>query len=113
MRDDGTLDWTIRTEPLAADLHPVGTRAEGFVTAEAYREHLTLNSSLTPDKIATRTEAYRQQLDHGLLKVIAGLLGIPLGQLIDRDAAHRTALAEAEAAQQREVAERERQLSSR
>jgi hypothetical protein len=113
MRDDGTLDWTIRTEPLAADLHPVGTRAEGFVTAEAYREHLTLNSSLTPDKIATRTEAYRQQLDHGLLKVIAGLLGIPLGQLIDRDAAHRTALAEAEAAKQREVAERERQLSSR
>lgn len=111
VRDDGTLDWTIRTEPLASDLRPIGTRAEGFVTAEGYREHLTLNSSLTPEKITTRTEAYRQQIDHALLKVIAGLLGVPLGQLKDRDAAHRTALAEAEANRQREIAERERQLA--
>jgi len=111
MRDDGTLDWTIRTEPLAADLRPNGTRAEGFVTAEAYREHLTLNSSLTPDKIATRTEVYRQQLDHALNKIIAGLLGVPLGQLKDRDAARRTALAEAEADKQRQIAERERRLA--
>ncbi|MFZ4765553.1 MAG: toll/interleukin-1 receptor domain-containing protein [Roseimicrobium sp.] len=95
--EDGTIDWTIRTEPLAADLRPVGTRAEGFVTAEAYREYLALNSSLTPDKIATRTEAYRQQLDHALFKTIAGLLAVPLGRLKDRDAAHRTTLAEAEA----------------
>ena len=34
------LDWTARTEPLAADLRPGGMRAEGFVSAEAYREHL-------------------------------------------------------------------------
>ena len=104
VRGDGTLDWTIRTEPLASDLRPNGARAEGFVTAEAYREHLTLNSSLTPDKIATRTDAYRHQLDHALIKVIAGLLGVPLGQLVDRDAAHRAELlrrAEAEAARLR------------
>lgn len=111
VREDGTLDWTIQTEPLAADLRPIGTRAEGFVTAEAYREHLTLNSSLTSDKIATRTEAYRQQLDHALIKVIAGLLGVALGTLKDRDAAHRTALAEAEAAKQRQIAEKERKLA--
>ncbi len=98
VREDGTLDWTVRTEPLAADLRPVGTRAEGFVTAEAYREYLTLNSSLTPEKIAARTEAYRQQLDHALIKVAAGLLGVPLGQLIDRDAAHRAELSRKELA---------------
>lgn len=101
VREDGTLDWIIGTEPTAADLRPVGTRAEGFVTAEAYREHLTLNSSLTPDKIAARTEAYRQQLDHAVSKVTAGLLGVPLGQLKDRDAAHRAALAEAATARLR------------
>jgi hypothetical protein len=34
----GTIDWSARTEPTAADLRPGGTRAEGFVTADAYRE---------------------------------------------------------------------------
>lgn len=91
--DDGTLDWTIRTEPLAADLRPNGTRAEGFVTAEAYREHLKLNSNLTPDQIAAHAEAYRQQLDHALLKVIAGLLGVSVRRLEDRSIAHRVACA--------------------
>jgi hypothetical protein len=111
VRQDGSIDWTARTEPTAADLRPGGTRAEGFVAAEAYRAHLTLNSSLTPDNIASRAEAYRHQLHNGLLKIIAGLLGVHLGQLIDRDAANRTALAEAEASRQRQIAERERQLA--
>ncbi len=98
VRDDGTLDWTLRTEPFAADLRPLGTRAEGFNNAEAYREHLTLNSSLAPDKIALRTESYRSHLDRGFLRVVAGLLGLPLGQLADREAAHRAELAEIELA---------------
>lgn len=111
VRDDGTLDWTTRTEPTAADLRAPGTRAEGFVTAEGYRENLTLYSSLAADNISALTETYRRQLDHALLKVIAGLLGVALGTLKDRDAAHRTTLAEAEAAKQREIAERERSLA--
>lgn len=110
-RADGTLDWSARTEPLAADLRPNGMRAEGFVTAEAYREHLTQTSSHGPERIATLSEKYRQQLNQGLLKVIAGLLGVPLGQLINRDAAHRAAQAEKEAERQREIAERERLLA--
>ncbi|MBX7209689.1 MAG: TIR domain-containing protein [Verrucomicrobiaceae bacterium] len=113
VREDGTLDWTIRTEPLAADLRPVGTRAEGFVTAEAYREHLTLNSSLTPEKIAARTDSYRHQLEHSLIKVIAGLLGVPLGQLVDRDAAHRAELAKQELARAEAEAARLRALNER
>ena len=113
MREDGRLDWTVRTEPLAADLRPIGTRAEGFVTAEAYREYLTLNSSHAPEKIATLTEAYRQRLDQSLLKVIAGLLGVPLGQLIDRDAVHRADLAKKELARSQAEAARLRTFSHR
>lgn len=113
VRDDGTLDWTIRTEPLAADLRPNGTRAEGFVTAEAYREHLTLNSSLTSEKIATRTEAYRQQLDLALIKIIAGLLGVALGTLKDRDAAHRAELSKQELDRAEAEASRLRALNRR
>jgi len=93
---DGTIDWTSRTEPLAADLRPGGMRAEGFVSADAYREHLTLHSALTREKIAALAEAYHERLEHGILKVIAGLLGVTLGQLAERDAAHRAELARKE-----------------
>ena len=113
MREDGTIDWTIRTEPLAADLRPVGTRAEGFVTAEAYREYLNFNSSFTKEKITTLTEAYRQRLDQSVLKVIAGLLGVPLGQLVDRDAAHRADLAKKELERSQAEAARLRTFSHR
>jgi hypothetical protein len=97
VKTDGALDWTARTEPLAADLRPGGMRAEGFVNADGYREHLTLNSALATDKIRELAEAYHARLELGLLKVIAGLLGVPLSQLTERDAAHRAALAEKEA----------------
>jgi WD40 repeat protein len=97
-RQDGTVDWKIRTEPLAADLRPGGTRAEGFVTPEAYREHLTLHSSLSIDRIAAITDEYRKRLENGLLKVIAGLLGVELGRLRNRDAAYRAENAERERA---------------
>ena len=109
--NDGSIDWTARTEPLAADLRPGGVRAEGFVTAEAYREHLALNSSLPTDKIISLVEAYRQRIDQALLKVIAGLLGVALGTLVNRDAAYLATLAEAKAERQRQIAERERQLA--
>lgn len=108
---DGCIDWKARTEPLAADLRPNGIRAEGFVTAEAYREHLTRTSSLTPERIAALAEEYRQRLEQGLFKVIAGLLGLPLFMLVNRDAAHRAALAEKEVQTQREIAEREKKLA--
>ncbi|MHA3772937.1 toll/interleukin-1 receptor domain-containing protein [Verrucomicrobiota bacterium sgz303538] len=108
MRGDGIVDWSACAEPLAADLRPGGMRAEGFITADAYREHLTLNSALAAEKISALTEAYRARLDLGLLKVVAGLLGTPLSELTKRDAAHRAAMAEKELTRQREIAERER-----
>lgn len=109
----GALDWSARTEPLAADLRPSGARAEGFVTAEAYRAHLTLVSSHPPEKIARLADAYREVLDRGLLKVIAGLLGVSLDDLIKRDAAHRAALAQRELARAEAEASRLRALNRR
>ena len=109
----GIIDWSSRTEPIAADLRPAGTRAEGYVTAEAYREYLTFNSSHAPERITALTDAYRQRLDHGLLKIIAGLLGVALGTLVDRDAAHRAELARKELSRAEAEATRLRKFSRR
>lgn len=110
VREDGTLDWTVPAEPTAADLRSNG-RAEGFVSAEACREHYTSKSGLSPEQIAAFTDEYRKRLERGKLRVIAGLLGVSPGQLNERDAAYRIALAEAEVDKQREIAERERRLA--
>ncbi|MGO8697050.1 MAG: toll/interleukin-1 receptor domain-containing protein [Limisphaerales bacterium] len=105
------IDWEKRTEPLAADLRPQGRRAEGFTSAAAYKEYLTLHTSLDAEKIESYTKAYGEQLERCRLKIIAGVLGIALSQLEDRDARHRAALAEKEAQRQKEIADRERTLA--
>jgi len=110
MGDDGILDWQLRAEPTAADLRSNG-RAEGFVSAEACREHYTSKSGLSPEQIAAFTDEYCKRLERGKLRIIAGLLGVSPGQLKERDTAYRIALAEAEADKQREIADRERQLA--
>lgn len=112
-KTDGAIDWTARTEPLAADLRPGGMRAEGFVSADAYREHLTLHSALPPEKIAAYTEAYRARLELGLLKIVAGLLGVPLSQLTERDAAYRAEVARQELARAEAEAHRLRNFNRR
>ena len=105
------IDWTARTEPLAADLRPHGHRAEGFTSAAAYKEHLKFHSSFPPEKIDELAAHYGEQLEHARLKIIAGILGIPLSQLVDRDALHRAKQAEQEAQRQKEIADRERALA--
>ncbi|MDF1812304.1 MAG: TIR domain-containing protein [Verrucomicrobiales bacterium] len=75
--------------PLAADFRlPDGS--EGFTSAEAYR--LQLNN--LPKREAERlAEAYEAQLQLMKLKIIAGVLGVPLETLRDRDKAWQLQLA--------------------
>jgi hypothetical protein len=39
-RADGCVDWSQRTEPIAADVRPEGRPAQGWTTGAAYRESL-------------------------------------------------------------------------
>ncbi len=84
---DGRVDWTRRTEPIAADVRPDGRPGQGFTTGAAYREALQLAGKLSPPEIARVVRAYEDRLHLAKLKVIAGALGVPLGLLTERDKA--------------------------
>jgi WD40 repeat protein len=82
-----------RTEPIAADFR-LDDATQGWTSPEAYRQALSAESSLTPAQKSAAVEAYRKKCELMKLKIIAGLLGVPLGDLTKRDAAYQLALAQ-------------------
>ncbi len=90
------LSTTLRAEPIAADFRlPDGT--QGWTTPGAYRE--VLQAQRLPEKeIQAHITAYAQQQHLMLLKIVAGVLGVPLGILTKRDQAHQLALQKKRAA---------------
>jgi WD40 repeat protein len=89
---DGALDATRAVEPIAADFRlPDGH--EGFTSAEAYRLALARDGALDKREAKARADAYALHLQLMKLKVIAGVLGVPLEELRDRDQAYRLELA--------------------
>ena len=85
MGNDGRIDWTARTEPIAADARPGGQPVQGWTTGAAYREHLEQEGQLRADIIQRQVSDYEKRLELAKLKVIAGALGVPLGELTQRD----------------------------
>lgn len=78
-------------EPIAADfrINNNGKPEQGFTTPAAYREYLKKNSELNNKEIAKKVDSYQQQIHLMLLKIIAGILGVPLGDLTQRDKAYQ------------------------
>ncbi|MGQ8366545.1 toll/interleukin-1 receptor domain-containing protein [Glaciecola sp. 1036] len=76
-----------RAEPIAADfrINNDGKPEQGFTTPAAYREHLKKTTSDNNRVIQEKVNRYQQQLHLMLLKIIAGILGVPLGELTQRD----------------------------
>ncbi|MFQ3251311.1 MAG: hypothetical protein ACI9O6_003158 [Glaciecola sp.] len=79
-------------EPIAADfrINNNGKPEQGFTTPAAYREYLTAKNASGSKKLDNKSiekmvAAYQQQLHLMLLKIIAGILGVPLGELTQRD----------------------------
>ena len=74
-------------EPIAADfrINNDGKPEQGFTTPAAYREHLKKTTKLDNKAIDKKVNAYQQQIHLMLLKIIAGILGVPLGELTQRD----------------------------
>ncbi|MGC0120028.1 TIR domain-containing protein [Pseudoalteromonas piscicida] len=76
-----------RAEPIAADfrINNDGKPEQGFTTPAAYREHLKAYTKLSKQGIDKRVNFYQSQLHLMQLKIIAGILGVPLGDLTQRD----------------------------
>ncbi len=85
--ENGTIDWSRRTEPIAADARPGGQPQQGWTTAAAYREALLKNGKIEEPELAQKIREYDERLELAKLKVIAGALGVPLGILTARDKA--------------------------
>jgi hypothetical protein len=86
-RSDGTVDWSARTEPIAADARPDGRPIQGWTTSAAYREQLLHEGRSEKSDIETEVKLYEERLDLTKLKIVAGALGVPLGVLTQRDKA--------------------------
>lgn len=89
----GELVLSERAEPIAADFRVGESGGQGWTTPEGYRRALAAGGSLPPKVIEERVSTYRRQCELAKLKIIAGILGIPLGMLTRRDAAYQLATA--------------------
>lgn len=97
-RETGRVDWTKRTEPIAADVRPASRPVQGWTSAGAYDEALGREGKLNKTERAAAVQDYAAQLELAKLKVVAGALGLPLGVLTQRDKAAQLAKARRRAA---------------
>lgn len=82
-----------RTEPIAPDFR-LADGSEGWTTPEAYRLALASRKDLNRRQVAGLVEEYKQRQHLMLLKILAGIMGVPVGTLTKRDQAYQLALAE-------------------
>jgi WD40 repeat protein len=85
----GNIDWSARTEPIAADCRPGGRPEQGWTTAAAYEEWLEKQAEVSRSERTRMVREYTERLELAKLKVIAGALGVPLGELTQRDKARQ------------------------
>lgn len=91
--ESGNIDHSVSQEPIAADVRLPGTQDQGFTTPEAYRQSLQGDRTLSRKEVERRVQAYKDRLDLAKLKIIAGVLDVPLGDLTQRDQAYQLAKA--------------------
>lgn len=76
--------------PLMPDFRVHGTD-NGFTSAKAYETHLKADG-YKPEAAREKADAYSARLENMKLKLIAGLLNVPLDQLTEREFAHQEKL---------------------
>lgn len=86
--ENGQILKDKKEEPLAADVRIPGTKEQGYTSPEAYRRKLT-EQGLNKTEITAKTDEYKEKLELAKLKIIAGVLGVPLGELTKRDKAYQ------------------------
>ena len=84
---NGVLQKDKFTELLAADFRlPDGS--QGWTSPEAYRQELK-SQGVKSKQLDAKVSSYQEHCNIALLKIIAGILGIPLGELTERDKAYQ------------------------
>jgi tetratricopeptide (TPR) repeat protein len=87
LKADGDLDTTQATEPIAANFRLPGG-GKGLTNPQVYKQQLLEQGHRKAD--AERlADAYEEQLNTAKLKIIAGILGVRLEQLVQRDKIHQ------------------------
>ncbi len=81
-----------RTEPIAPDFR-LSDGTQGWTSPAAYRQSLE-SEELPARQVKERVDAYAEKTHLMLLKIIAGVLGVPLGVLTQRDKAYQLAKAQ-------------------
>jgi formylglycine-generating enzyme required for sulfatase activity len=76
------------TQPIAADFRPSGTQ-EGWTSPQGYRDYLEQVERAPKNEVKVRLAKYTRQCALMKLKIIAGVLGVPLGELTRRDQAYQ------------------------
>ncbi len=83
------IDWSVRTEPIAADVRPAGRVEQGWTSANFYRAALESTGDYSATESRRLQRGYAARLELARLKLIAGVVGIALGRLTKRDAVYR------------------------
>lgn len=78
-------------EPVAADFR-LDDFSQGWCSPEAYRQELKNAGKWSHAQIEQRVSTYQQRCELMKLKIVAGVLGIPLGTLTQRDKAYQLEL---------------------
>ncbi|WP_395375801.1 TIR domain-containing protein [Marinicella sp. W31] len=76
-----------RAELIAADfrINNEGVTEQAWTSPKAYKKHLNNSTNLTEKEIQEKVNSYQKQQYLMLLKIIAGILGLPLSELTQRD----------------------------
>ncbi|MCA9057544.1 MAG: toll/interleukin-1 receptor domain-containing protein, partial [Planctomycetaceae bacterium] len=88
----GQPDFSRNCDPLAANFR-LDDQSQGWTTPEALRIALKKLGRHTENEIETAVADYRQRLERSKLQLIAGVLGVPLGELSRRDKRYQLELA--------------------
>ncbi len=81
------------TEPIAADFR-LDEGGQGWCSPEAYRLDLQKDRELGAKTVEAKVAVYQKRLELMKLKIVAGVLGVPLGTLTQRDKAYQLQLAQ-------------------
>jgi hypothetical protein len=80
----GNLIRSEQAEPIAADFR-LPDRSQGWTSPEAYRQALREDGQIDAARVDLLVADYARRCELAKLKILAGVLGIPLGQLTRRD----------------------------
>ncbi len=86
---EGELDESVRAEPIAADFRTQPGGHQGWTTPAAYREALEAQGTMKVKAVREAVDAYVKQQELGGHRILAGVLGVPMRTLTQKDKSYQ------------------------